>query len=85
MYVQYNIIDIISLIHITCIGGLIFKNSSGPTLKYSSLFKNITCFGEENSLDECRVHEGDCLTRCPSGIRLKCFSKLKIHCRLGNM
>ena len=60
------------------IGGRIFDSSQNyddSSTMYTSSFKNISCSGEENTLGECTVHEGQCLTQCPEAIGLKCFGK----------
>ena len=56
------------------LGGLIY-HSDESTIRNSSLLKNVSCSGTENSLKECIAHEGDCLTQCPQNIGLKCFGK----------
>ena len=59
-------------------GGLIYddyQNSADSSTMYISSFQNVSCSGEETTLGECVVHEGDCLTQCSYTVGLKCFGK----------
>ena len=80
MYVlQEDSISALLCYYAPFLGGLVYYDHDDPTANYStSLFTNISCSGDENTLQECTVHEGDCLIQCDQNIGLKCFGKTLI-------